>query len=163
MRCPSCHFGDTRVIDSRVIDDGASIRRRRHCEKCSFRFTTAEEIEILTLIVVKADGSEEAYDREKLARSIKLPLQKRPVTPARVKKTIHLIEQEIQSKAKNDRISSEHIGEIVAKSLKKIDKVAYIRFASVYRSFEDLDAFADELEKLSRRSKSKSNKKKKKK
>ncbi len=149
MRCPSCQKPDTRVIDTRLIEEGSSIRRRRQCEHCNFRFTTAEEIEILTLHVVKSDGREEAYDREKLLYSMKLPLSKRPVSSAQFKKIFHLVEQEIQSGAKNDRITSEKIGDIVIKFLKKLDKVAYIRYASVYHAFDDLSAFVEEVEKIS--------------
>jgi transcriptional repressor NrdR len=151
MHCPSCHNEDTRVIDSRVIEEGSAIRRRRLCEKCSFRFTTLEEIEILSLTVDKADGSEQAYDREKLVGSLKVALRKRPVSPAKLKRAVSAIEEEIQARARKDRISSEAVGEIVMKHLKKLDKVAYIRFASVYKSFADLDAFAEELSKLERR------------
>ncbi|OGY86850.1 MAG: transcriptional regulator NrdR [Candidatus Kerfeldbacteria bacterium RIFOXYA2_FULL_38_24] len=160
MRCPSCQHEDTRVIDSRVMDEGTSIRRRRECPKCGFRFSTAEEIEILALTVTKVNGRQEAYDKDKLLRSIKLPLQKRPVTPAKLKRALHSIEQEIQTKVKKDVISTEQIGQIVMQHLKKLDKVAYIRFASVYRSFDDIDAFADELRKLAKnRKKSRKNKK----
>ncbi|MFC1598273.1 transcriptional regulator NrdR [Patescibacteria group bacterium] len=151
MHCPSCHADDTRVIDSRVIEEGSAIRRRRECEKCFFRFSTLEEMEILSLMVEKADGTEEAYDQGKLRDGLKIALRKRPVTPAQLKRTLHQIEQEIQSKAKRERISSEDVGEIVMKRLKRLDKVAYIRFASVYKSFEDLDAFAEELSKLKRK------------
>lgn len=150
MRCPSCHTEDTRVIDSRVIEDGFAIRRRRECSKCTFRYSTIEEIEILTLNVEKVDGVVQAYDKEKLLRSLKLPLQKRPITPAKLKRIVQSIEQEIQTRARKDQISTRSIGEIVMKHLKKIDKVAYIRFASVYRSFEDVDEFADELKKLAK-------------
>lgn len=154
MHCPSCHAEDTRVIDSRVIEEGTSIRRRRACEHCAFRFTTTEEIEILSLTVTKADGQEETYDKEKLVHGLKLALRKRTtISPSRFRRTVHAIEQDIQSKAKSERISSRDIGEIVMKHLKKLDKIAYIRFASVYRSFEDVEAFADELEKLSRKKK----------
>lgn len=149
MRCPHCHKPDTRVIDTRLIEDGAAVRRRRMCEQCSFRFSTAEEIEILTLTVVKADGSTQSYDREKLMYSIKLPLSKRPVSPAQLKKAMHMMEQEIQSSAKDDRISSHQIGAIVTKYLKKLDKVGYIRYASVYHAFDDLNAFVEEVEKIS--------------
>lgn len=148
MRCPSCHTPDTRVIDTRVIEDGTVIRRRRECEKCGFRFSTTEEIEILTLMVVKSNGSEEPYDRDKLMRGLKIALQKRLDNPAKLKRLVHAIEQDIQRNAKRDNIRSSDIGDIVIKYLKKVDKVAYIRFASVYRSFEDLEAFADELERL---------------
>ncbi|HLD22056.1 MAG TPA: transcriptional regulator NrdR [Patescibacteria group bacterium] len=152
MRCPSCHVEDTRVIDSRVIEDGIAIRRRRECTKCEFRFSTLEEIEILTLSVEKATGEIEAYDKEKLVRSVRLPLQKRPITPTHLRRMLQSIEQEIQTKAKHDHIRSSTIGEIVMKYLKKLDKVAYIRFASVYRSFQDLDEFASEVKKLKKRS-----------
>lgn len=155
MHCPSCHAEDTRVIDSRVIDNGSAIRRRRACSHCPFRFTTLEEIEILTLAVVKMDGHQEPYDKEKLIRSLSLPLQKRPITPARFKHTLHDIEEEIQAHARKDTITTRQIGDIVMKHLKKLDKVAYIRFASVYRSFADVNEFADELEKLSHKKKSK--------
>lgn len=148
MRCPSCHAEETRVIDTRVIDDGATIRRRRECEKCQFRFSTTEDIEILTLMVEKEDETQESYNQEKLINGIKTALQKRPISAKRFKSTIHKIEQSIQTKAKNDTITTQAIGEIVMKHLKKLDKVAYIRFASVYRSFEDLSEFADELKKL---------------
>jgi transcriptional repressor NrdR len=149
MRCPSCRKPDTRVIDTRMIEDGTAIRRRRMCEHCGFRFTTSEEIEILTLMVRKADDSLQPYDREKLIMSMKLPLSKRPVSASQLKKVAHLIEQEIQSEAKNDTISSHHIGQIVTKYLKKLDKVAYIRYASVYHAFDDLNAFVEEVEKIS--------------
>lgn len=161
MRCPTCHAEDTRVIDSRVIEDGFAIRRRRDCPKCSFRYSTIEEIEILTLNVEKAYGRIEAYDKDKLLRSVRLPLQKRPITSAKLKRMIQAIEQDIQTRARKDQISSHTIGEIVMKQLKKSDKVAYIRFASVYRSFEDVDEFADELKKLSKSPKKLSKKVKK--
>lgn len=163
MRCPSCHVEETRVIDTRVIDDGATIRRRRECEKCQFRFSTTEDIEILTLMVEKVDGTKESYNQDKLVKGIKTALQKRAISAKRLKSTIHKIEQDIQTKSKNDTITTRTIGEIVMKQLKKLDKVAYIRFASVYRSFEDLSEFADELQKFKgtkkRSSKLKSNKK----
>lgn len=145
------------------MDEGAAIRRRRQCEKCDFRFTTREEMEILSLVVVKRDGVEQSYSKDKLVRSLELPLYKRQVTPARFRKTIHAIEQEVQSKAKGDRISSEQIGQIVMKHLRRMDKVAYIRFAAVYQQFEDLEEFRDELKKLTpkKRTAKKSTKKKK--
>jgi len=152
MHCPSCHAEDTSVIDSRVIEDGATIRRRRQCDQCHFRFSTREEIEILTLTVVKANAVEQPYDRDKLVRGLSIALQKRAIQSDRLRRTVHAIEQDIQSKAKHDRIASRDIGEIVMKHLRKLDKVAYIRFASVYRSFEDPAAFADELQRLSPKS-----------
>lgn len=160
MKCPHCHAEDTRVIDTRVMDEGAAIRRRRECEKCEFRFTTREEMEILSLTVIKNDGSEQQYSKEKLVRSLELPLYKRSLTQARFRKAIHAIEQEIQSKAKGDTITSAQIGEIVMQHLRRTDKVAYIRFAAVYQSFEDLDEFRDELQKLTPKRKKRTKKKK---
>lgn len=159
MQCPKCHTDDTRVIDSRSIDDGAAIRRRRECSKCSFRFSTQEEIEILALSVVKTNGYTEPYQKEKMIRSLRLPLQKRPITPARIKRTIHSIEQEIQTRARNNSISTHDIGEIVMKHLRRLDKVAYIRFASVYQSFDDIDAFADALKEFTQKKRSRKVKK----
>lgn len=153
MHCPSCHAEDTSVIDSRVIEDGATIRRRRQCDTCHFRFSTREEIEILTLTVAKANGNEQAYNRDKLIHGLTVALQKRAVSPERLRRTVHAIEQDIQSKAKHDKIQTRDIGEIVMKHLRKLDKVAYIRFASVYRSFDDPEEFANELERLSMKTK----------
>lgn len=148
MKCPSCHNEDTKVIDSRTLEEDTAVRRRRECEKCGFRFSTIEEIEILNLSVIKKDNSQEPYNKEKLAVSLQKALQKRPVTPERLKRAIQAIEQDIQLKSKNDQIKSLEIGEIIMKHLKKIDKVAYIRFASVYRDFEDIKTFQTEINKL---------------
>ncbi len=148
MRCPNCEHEDTKVLDSRPVDEGTAIRRRRECEKCEFRFSTYEEIEILDLSVVKKDGSKQAFSKEKLERAIKLPLDKRPHTDETLRKLLSTIEIEIQRKAKEGQISSSEIGDIVMKKLKKTDKVAYIRFAAVYRQFEDVDEFKEELKKL---------------
>lgn len=153
MRCPRCQAQDTRVIDTRVIEEGISIRRRRECPKCGFRFSTTEEIEILSLNVQKIDGRLELYDKEKLTRSIRLPLEKRAIPPAKFKRMVHSIEQEIQTKVRKDTITSSQIGEIIMRHLRRADKIAYIRFASVYRQFEDVEEFADELKKLSRKRK----------
>ncbi len=148
MRCPNCSNDDTKVLDSRPVDDGGAIRRRRACEKCEFRFSTYEEIEILDLSVVKKDGSKQAFSKEKLERSIRLPMEKRPHTDETFRKLVSAIEIDIQRKAKDGEISSQEIGEIVMKKLKKVDKVAYIRFAAVYRQFEDVNEFKVELNKL---------------
>lgn len=148
MFCPKCQNEDTKVLDSRPVDEGSAIRRRRECEKCQFRFSTYEEMEILDLYVKKKDGRKELFSREKLERSIRLPMDKRPHTDETLKKLISSIEIEIQKKAKDAEIASTDIGEIVMKKLKKVDKVAYIRFAAVYRQFEDVDEFKEELEKL---------------
>jgi transcriptional repressor NrdR len=148
MFCPKCQNEDTKVLDSRPVDEGSAIRRRRECEKCQFRFSTYEEMEILDLYVKKKDGRKELFSREKLERSIRLPMDKRPHTDETLKKLISSIEIEIQKKAKDAEIASTDIGEIVMKKLKKVDKVAYIRFAAVYRQFEDVDEFKEELKKL---------------
>lgn len=148
MKCPNCQNADTKVLDSRPIDDGEAVRRRRECEKCEFRFSTYEEIEILDLSVIKKNGSRQAFSKEKLERSVRLPLDKRPHTDDDLRKLISSIESEIQKKAKDGEIKSVDIGEIVMKKLKKKDKVAYIRFAAVYREFEDVEEFKEEIRKL---------------
>jgi len=148
MRCPNCSNEDTKVLDSRPVDEGSAIRRRRECEKCQFRFSTYEEIEILDLSVIKKDGSKQAFSKEKLERSVRLPLDKRPHDDDTLRKLISAIEIEIQRKAKDGEINSADIGEIAMKKLKKVDKVAYIRFAAVYRQFADVDEFKEALEKL---------------
>lgn len=150
MRCPVCNHKDTKVVDSRIAIDGASVRRRRECEKCMFRFTTSEEIELLDLAVVKRDGRREHYSREKLERGLVKSLEKRAYTETEFKKLVHKIERDIQKKRRGELTSSE-LGDIVMKHLKTFDKVAYIRFASVYRSFEDVQTFEAELKKLSKR------------
>lgn len=147
MKCPVCYFQDTKVIDSRVAVDGFSIRRRRECLKCGFRFSTYEELEILELTVVKRDGRREAYSREKMVRGLKRALEKRPITEENFKKLVHLIERDLQI-LKKEELTSEQVGYSVMKQLKKIDKVAYIRYASVYQSFKDLAEFKKELNKL---------------
>lgn len=148
MKCPNCQNEDTKVLDSRPVEEASAIRRRRQCEKCEFRFSTYEQMEILDLTVIKRDGSRQLYSRDKLERGIKRALEKRPHTDDTIKKLISGIEQEIQKKSTSGEIKSSEIGEIVMKKLKKVDKVAYIRFASVYRCFEDLEEFKLELEKI---------------
>ena len=148
MHCPNCQNEDTKVLDSRPVDEGSAIRRRRECEKCNFRFSTYEEIEILDLTVIKKDGSKQMFSKEKLERAIRLPMEKRPHTDETLRKLLSAIEIEIQRKAKDSEISSTEIGEIVMKKIKKVDKVAYVRFAAVYREFEDVDEFKEELKKL---------------
>jgi transcriptional repressor NrdR len=148
MRCPNCENPDTKVLDSRPVEEGGAIRRRRECDKCSFRFSTYEEIEILDLTVVKRDGETEPYSREKLERGIQRAFEKREHTDQTFRKIISGVEQDIQKKAKDSRINSSEIGEIVMKRVKRIDKVAYIRFASVYRQFADVEEFKEMLEKL---------------
>lgn len=147
MKCPVCLSQDTKVSDSRLTEEGFVIRRRRLCQKCGFRFSTFEQTEILNLTVIKRDGSQELYQREKLTVGLKKALQKRSFTADQLKKIIHQIERDIQ-KIKKEEITSKQIGEIVMKRLKNFDKVAYIRFASVYRAFEDVKTFQRELNSL---------------
>ena len=147
MKCPICYYHDTKVVDSRVASDGLSIRRRRECLKCNFRFSTYEEIEILDLIIVKRDGRRESYNREKLVNGLKKALEKRPVTEDDFKQIVHGIERDLQ-KLRKSEVTSLQVGQIVMKHLKKIDQVAYIRYASVYESFKDASEFRRELNKL---------------
>lgn len=147
MRCPACYYEDSKVIDSRVASDGLSIRRRRECLKCGFRFSTYEEIEILDLAVVKRDGRKESYSREKIVKGLKRALEKRPITDDNFKKLVSLIERDLQILRKSE-VTAGQIGQIVMKNLKRVDQVAYIRFASVYESFKDAHEFRRELNKL---------------
>ncbi|MCR4280355.1 MAG: transcriptional regulator NrdR [Candidatus Komeilibacteria bacterium] len=152
MHCPICLKKDTKVLDSRIIADGYAVRRRRECQHCSFRFSTYEEMEILNLSIVKRDGRRESYDREKLERGIKQALQKRVYTHDGYRKLINKIERDLQKK-KTGEITSAQLGDIVIRHLKKFDKVAYIRFASVYYSFPDIDSFQKEVKSLTDRRK----------
>lgn len=147
MRCPVCNHNDTKVVDSRVAGDGSSIRRRRECLKCGFRFSTYEEIEILDLAIIKRDGKKEAYSKEKLIKGLKRSFEKRPITEDDFKKMINAIERDLQALGKSE-ITSNQIGQLVMKHLKRVDQVAYIRFASVYESFKDAHTFQRELKKL---------------
>ncbi len=147
MHCPVCNHEDTKVIDSREAVDGLGIRRRRECLECGYRFSTAEEAVLLDFMVGKRDGRREAYDRAKLESGLRKALEKRPYTQERFRTLVGVIERDIQ-KLKRSEIKSEEIGEIVMLRLKEFDAVAYIRFASVYRSFEDAKAFKAELQKL---------------
>jgi len=150
MKCPACHFRETKVLDSRSVSDALAIRRRRECLKCGFRFSTYEEVEILNLTVIKRDGRKDNYSREKLERGLRKALEKRPITGDEFKRLISNIERDIQMQAK-DEIKSREIGEIVMKGLKKLDEVAYIRFASVYQAFKDVKSFEQELKRLLRK------------
>ena len=149
MYCPVCNHHDTSVIDSRLNQDGTAIRRRRECGACGYRFSTLEETELLDITVVKRDGGREAYSREKMARGVKKALEKRSYTESDFRSLIHEIERNIQRR-KSSELRSADIGEIVMNELRKFDKVAYIRFASVYRSFEDAETFQQELNVLLR-------------
>ncbi len=151
MKCPVCSFTDSRVLDSRPIDEGASIRRRRECPNCGKRFTTYEVIDTVPIAVVKRDGRREFFDKHKLAVGIERACQKRPVDSASIAASI---EAELQNSIITE-ISSKDIGEMVLTRLKEVDIVSYIRFASVYREFQDIDSFMAEIKSLSKRGKKK--------
>ncbi len=144
MRCPFCAHDEDRVIDSRPSDEGAAIRRRRECIACGARFTTYEKIENLPLLVIKKDGTREHFDREKLINGILKSCEKRPVSTAQVEAIVNSIETANQNSLKRE-VTSHEIGEMVMEGLKTIDEVAYVRFASVYRQFKDVNSFLDEL------------------
>ncbi len=147
MKCPICRNEETKVVDSRLTPDSASIRRRRECTKCTYRFSTIEEMELLDVIVVKNNGRRESYSRTKLERGIQHSLTKRPVTEDQFEQLIHAIESDIQKK-KQREVTSKDLGEIVMRHLRKFDKVAYIRFASIYRAFTDVKGFQSEVSSL---------------
>jgi transcriptional repressor NrdR len=147
MRCPYCSSEDLKVIDKRASDEKA-IRRRRECLKCGKRFTTYERIESVELIVVKKGGQRERFDRDKLKRGILRSCEKRPITNEMIDSMLDEIETELRG-GDDIEIPSKRIGELVMRKLKRMDKVAYIRFASVYREFEDIESFQEELKKLS--------------
>lgn len=148
MRCPFCGEENTKVIDSRPADDGSSIRRRRLCEKCTRRFTTYEKIETIPLLVVKKDESRVPYERSKIEAGVLLACHKRPVSSAQIAQLIDEVENTIFNAGENE-VRTTRIGELVMDKLKKMDQVAYVRFASVYREFKDARTFMDELKKLS--------------
>ena len=147
MRCPYCGYSESKVIDSRPADEGASIRRRRECLSCSKRFTTYETVESLPLVVVKKDGSRQSFDRRKVLGGMIRACEKRPVPLAELEKIASEIEQDLQNSMERE-ISTETIGERVMERLRAVDQVAYVRFASVYRQFKDIDTFMAELNKL---------------
>ncbi len=142
MHCPFCQHGDTQVLDTRVSEEGDSIRRRRRCSHCDKRFTTYERIELAMPTIVKKNGSRAEYERGKLVASITLALRKRPVSAETIEAAIARIEEKLLSLAARE-VPSDRLGELVMRELKKLDKIAYIRFASVYRNFEDVDEFAE--------------------
>ncbi len=144
MKCPYCGDANTQVVDTRENEDGDTVRRRRRCLACDKRFTTYERIELALPMVVKKNGSRTDYDREKLKASMLLALRKRPVTAEAVDAAIDRIEERLVTLGERE-VPSERIGELVMRELKKLDKIAYIRFASVYRNFEDLDEFSDAI------------------
>ena len=147
MKCPFCNAADTRVIDSRPADDNASIRRRRQCETCGKRFTTYEKLETMPLMIVKKDNSREPYDRSKIEAGIIRSCHKRPVSSEQISSMADQIENALFNREERE-ISSSVIGELVMEKLKDLDAVAYVRFASVYREFKDVDTFMQELTKL---------------
>lgn len=147
MKCPFCGFEESKVIDSRPTDEGQRIRRRRECLKCGRRFTTYEVVESLPIIVIKKDKSREAFNRNKLMTGLLRACEKRPVSIDTLDKMIDEIESVLQNSLDRE-VSSEKIGQLVMEKLKKIDEVAYVRFASVYRQFKDINTFMRELNKL---------------
>ena len=147
MKCPSCNESDTKVIDSRPADDNSSIRRRRQCESCGKRFTTYEKLETMPLMVIKKHNSREAYDRSKIEAGILHSCHKRPVSTQQINALVDEVENEIFNMEEKE-VATAAIGEIVMDKLKALDEVAYVRFASVYREFKDVNTFMEEIGKL---------------
>ena len=147
MRCPYCENEDSKVIDSRHTEDGKAIRRRRECESCGKRFTTYEKVEEMILMVIKKDGRREAFDRNKLLNGIIRACEKRPVPYAEMEKIVDEIERGLNNMMEKE-VDSNFIGELVMERLRDLDEVAYVRFASVYRQFKDVNTFVAEVEKL---------------
>lgn len=147
MKCPYCSSENTRVIDSRPADDNNSIRRRRMCDDCGKRFTTYEKVETIPLIIIKKDNNRETYDRSKIEAGVLRACHKRPISANQIEKLVDEVETEI-FKMEDKEISSQMIGEYVMEKLKELDAVAYVRFASVYREFKDINTFMDELKKI---------------
>lgn len=150
MKCPFCEHEESKVIDSRPTDEGEAIRRRRECLKCSKRFTTYEKIENIPLMVVKKDGSRQMFDRMKLLNGIMRACEKRPVPTGEMERIVNEIEAATQNFLERE-ISSQKMGEMVMERLQQIDEVAYVRFASVYRQFKDINTFVEEVNKLLKR------------
>ena len=147
MKCPYCSFSESKVVDSRPAEEGATIRRRRECLSCQKRFTTYEIMEYIPLIVIKKDGSRQTFDKQKLIQGLVKACEKRPVTLADLQSVTDEIELELQNSLERE-IRSTDIGELVMRRLKDLDEVAYVRFASVYRQFRDINTFMVELSKL---------------
>ncbi len=147
MHCPFCTHEETQVLDSRVSEDGRAVRRRRRCEKCDKRFTTYERIELSMPTLVKKDGSRVEYSRDKIIGSMRLALRKRPVSSDALDEAIAHLEERVISLGEKE-IPTSRVGEMVMRELKRLDKVAYIRYASVYRSFEDIESFETALKEL---------------
>ena len=147
MKCPFCNHENTRVIDSRPAEDNSSIRRRRACDVCDKRFTTYETVEAIPLVIVKKDDNREAYDRSKIETGVLRACHKRPVSTDRIEDLVDEVEADILTRGDKE-ISSRVVGELVMNKLKDLDAVAYVRFASVYREFKDINTFMDELKKV---------------
>ena len=149
MKCPFCGFIEDKVIDSGPTDEGSAIRRRRECTKCSKRFTTYEKVESLPLMVIKKDRSRQPFDREKLMNGLLRACEKRPISINELEKMVENIEAQLHNSLQRE-VTTEYIGEMVMSKLKTMDEVAYVRFASVYRQFKDINTFMDELKNLLR-------------
>lgn len=147
MKCPYCGYTDSKVVDSRPDDENDSIRRRRECDQCGRRFTTHEQVESFPMLVIKKDGKRERFDRDKLVRGIVKACEKRPVSANDIEVVVNQIEQVVKNKTEHE-ISTAELGELVMEKLYELDEVAYVRFASVYRQFRDVNTFYDELRKL---------------
>ncbi len=154
MHCPVCHNEDTKVVDSRLLNDGITVRRRRACDACGHRFSTVEEIVLLDTVVIKRDGRREVYNRDKLTSGLRKALEKRSYTEDSFRSLVHHMESDIAKKGSTELTSSD-LGEIIMNHLKGFDKVAYIRYASVYRAFEDVQTFQKALDELRTRKKRK--------
>ena len=150
MRCPYCNFEETQVIDTRETENLEATRRRRECMKCNKRFTTYERVEEADIIIVKKDGRRERFERQKLINGILKACEKRSITLEKIERLVDEVESDLR-KRDSVEVESKTVGEITMKKLKSLDKVAYIRFASVYREFEDIERFEEELEKLSKK------------
>ena len=147
MKCPFCGEDDTRVIDSRPADENMSIRRRRQCDKCQKRFTTYEKVEAIPLVVIKKDQTREPYDRTKIEKGVFRSCHKRPISVPQMNHLVDQVEAKVFSKEERE-IPSSYIGDLVMRYLEELDAVAYVRFASIYREFKDVDTFMEELKKI---------------
>jgi transcriptional repressor NrdR len=147
MKCPYCGYSDSKVIDSRPTEDDLSIRRRRGCLQCGKRFTTYETVEQVPVMVVKRDGSRQAFDKQKMLRGMIRACYKRPVSAAALERAANEVEQEVRNSMRRE-VSAEYVGDLVMEKLKALDEVSYVRFASVYRQFTDITTFRDELDRM---------------
>lgn len=147
MHCPFCKKQDTQVRDSRILDDGVTVKRRRHCSSCDARFTTFERVQLREIVVLKRNGEKKLFDQEKLRKSIQMAVRKRPVSDLEVKNMVNEITRKIESEG-DEQISSNKIGELVIESLGGVDKVALVRFSSVYKNFEQADDFLKFIKKI---------------